>query len=219
MLNAKQMLLPGEQHHPVVVALVPSTGTDDAIAIRDMHMTLRSMGAPLDLRIIGGSADGAASELAAQNLMDREASELAPLEYSYPAYGVLVQAPVYKTTGPFISHQDAPHARKTGRNQLQHGTKASSLGTGYMVNRVLVDLYETKESCLVRNDVFNVDKQDDGAARRFYHASVLEAATTPGKECDDRVIKKKYSGIFVYDFFIGKSTYTSKQNAGSYTNN
>lgn len=188
----------------MVVALIASSGKDNTEYILNLHMTLRIMGGEFGMEILGGAGDGAASELAAQNLMDCEATEEDPMCYKYARYGVQVRANIYTKTGPFISHQDPPHGAKTGRNQPLHGTKASSLGTGFLSAQVLMSICTAGQSGLVRNDVFNVDKQDDGAARRFYGASVLEAATTVNSETGEHVVDPKYSGLFVYNYFLGK---------------
>ena len=97
---------------------------------------------------------------------------------------------------------DPPHGRKTSRNQPQHGTKTASLGEGFIVNRSLVDLSEIPESGLYRADVINVDKQDDGAAHRFFHQKGLHACTEimDGKRC----IKKAFVGLFIYFFVLGE---------------
>ena len=58
-----------------------------------------------------------------------------------------------------------------------------------------------RNSGLYRADVINVDKQDDGAARRFFHAKGLRACTEVinGKT----TIRKDFKGIFVYLFALG----------------
>ena len=63
---------------------------------------------------------------------------------------------------------DPPHAVKTCRNQLQH---ASSTESGFLVNRLQV------VSGLVLKDIENIDKQDDGAARRVFHVMAFETTT------------------------------------------
>ena len=75
-------------------------------------MTLLKMAEHLDLKVLVMGADGAAPELAAQDLMDQEKSDLPPLTYEYPLYGIRLKAPVFKT-GPLISVTDCPHTRKT----------------------------------------------------------------------------------------------------------
>ncbi|KAH7869248.1 hypothetical protein F5879DRAFT_779132, partial [Lentinula edodes] len=72
---------------------------------------------------------------------------------------------------------DAPHAQKTAHYQPQHGTHTTSLGTGYLVNQSLIDIYSLNGAGLQLRDVDNVDKQDDGAARRVFHFNVLQLMT------------------------------------------
>src|SRR5258708_37506167 len=98
-------------------------------------MSLRAMAAQCKLKIISFSADGAASELSAQRLNVDIRSELEPLTYSYPQYGIFLSAPVFKDTDPLISITDPPHAQKACRNQPQYGTHGSSLGSGPIDNR------------------------------------------------------------------------------------
>lgn len=135
------------------------------------------MAAQLKICLIATGADGAACELSAQCLMDKEPGELPPLVYDNDLYGMHLRAPVFKDTGPLVPHSDCPHGRKTARNQPQHGTKTASLGDGYIVNRSLVLLSEVPGSGLIRADVENVDKQDDGAARRAFHSDASQAQT------------------------------------------
>jgi hypothetical protein len=123
----------------MVIALIPTNGKDNAQDIHEQHMKLLKMAERLELKILVLAADGAAPELAAQEMMDREASDAPPLVYEYKLYGIHVQAPVFKT-GPLISVTDPPHSRKTGRNQPQYGTHTASMGTRFLVNRSLVDL-------------------------------------------------------------------------------
>ncbi|KAF7969844.1 hypothetical protein HWV62_25914 [Athelia sp. TMB] len=197
------MLLPGPQYPPIVVALIPTDGKDGAPKIHELHKKLLKIAAGLDMHVISGAGDGAASEIAAQNLMDNEASELEPLRYKFPRYGIDIQAPVFEKTGPFFENQDPPHGGKTARNNLQHGTKASSLGRGYVTNQSLIGVYNTGRSGLVHSDVYNVDKQDDGAARRFFHATVLEATTT--RDANGTLqVDDKFTGLFVYNFILGE---------------
>ena len=159
------------------------------------------MAAQLRIPVVALTADGAASELSAQSLMDHEKSELPALEYHYPLYGVHLQAPVFIGTGPMISITDPPHSRKTCRNQPQYGTHTASLGIGFLVNQSFIDLYETPGSGLVLRDVENVDKQDDGAARRIFHTQALTAATS--QENGVYTIRPNFEGLFCYLFIMG----------------
>jgi len=38
------------------------------------------------------------------------------------------------------------------------------MGAGFLINRLLVDLFDTSVSGLVLKDIENIDKQDDGTA-------------------------------------------------------
>ena len=53
-----------------------------------------------------------------------------------------------------------------------------SMGAGFLVNRLLVDLFDTSISGLVLKDIENINKQDDGTARRVFHVMAFEATTT-----------------------------------------
>ncbi|KAF9236407.1 hypothetical protein BU15DRAFT_76980 [Melanogaster broomeanus] len=189
------------QTPPLVVALIPTIGKDTAVDIHNQKLILLKMAAQLCLPVVSFAADGAASELAAQSMMDKEASECTPLTYDYPLYGIHLRAPVFKNTGPLVSITDPPHARKTSRNQPQHGTHMASLGVGYVVNHSLVNLYEIHGSGLVSHDVKNVDKQDDGAACRLYAHAALDATC---KELEgEPTIRQGFEGLFVWLFIFG----------------
>ncbi|KAH9929219.1 uncharacterized protein B0H18DRAFT_874204 [Fomitopsis serialis] len=187
---------------PMVVALMATSGSDSAQEIHKIQTRLIQMAAQLKMSVIVCAADGAATELSAQAMMDSTASEQTPLAYEYTLYGLSLRAPVFKDTGPLISVQDPSHGRKTARNQPQHGTHTASLGKGYLVNRTLVQLYEGGGSGLQRSDIKNVDKQDDGAARRLFHNVALTAMTYKGDE-NTQYIKEEFLGLFVYLYVLG----------------
>ncbi|KAJ3911642.1 hypothetical protein F5877DRAFT_55061 [Lentinula edodes] len=190
-VRAVMIKIPLPRCPPIVIALLPTAGKEDADEIHSMHMRLMQMAEDLGLPIIAMVADGAATELSAQGLMDRKITTQPPLVYENHEYGIRLSAPVFKM-GPLISVTDAPHARKTARNQPQHGTHTASLGTGYLVNRSLIDIYVLDGAGLMLRDVENVDKQDDGAARRIFHFNVLESVTEVKKEDSS---PKYYPGI------------------------
>ncbi|KAF9034576.1 hypothetical protein BJ165DRAFT_1534007 [Panaeolus papilionaceus] len=193
--------IPAAHCPPIVIAILPTNGSETAADIHGHHLTLQKMASNFNLSVIGFSADGAASELAAQALMDCEETGLPPLEYSCPLYGYHVKAPVFPVTGPMILFTDPPHAKKTARNQPQYGTHTASLGSGHLVNRNLVDLSDLPSSGLVFRDVHNVDKQDDGAARRLFHTQALEAMLE--KVDGEESIRPGFEGLFIYLFILG----------------
>ncbi|KIM79427.1 hypothetical protein PILCRDRAFT_10263 [Piloderma croceum F 1598] len=55
---------------PLVIALIPTNGKDTAESIHEQHMVLLKMAACLELKVLVMAADGAAPELAAQEMMD-----------------------------------------------------------------------------------------------------------------------------------------------------
>lgn len=158
------------------------------------------MSAELKLNVITLSADGAAPELLAQEMMDQEQSTHPPLVYTYDLYGIYLKAPVFDT-GPCISLSDPSHLRKTGRNQLEYGTHTASLGNGFVTQSSLIDLWRVDGSGLVCKDVENVDKQDDGAARRIFHTVALDACTVMKDGVQQ--ISEGFLGLFVYLFVLG----------------
>ncbi|KAI0349019.1 hypothetical protein OH77DRAFT_1415677, partial [Trametes cingulata] len=188
---------------PLVVALRPTKGNDDAPMIYALHCELLRMAAQLGIKVVSLAADGASSEQGSQSLMDHSQSTLEPLSYAYPRYGIILRAPVLPT-GPLISCQDPQHARKTCRNQPQHGTHTASLGRGVVVNRTLIGLLETGVAGLVRRDVENVDKQDDGAARRLFHHTALIAMTTADPAPGVTQVQEDFYGLFGYLFVFGE---------------
>ena len=187
---------------PLVLALIPTDGKDDAEGIHEQHLKLLKMAARLDIKILVMSADGAGPKLLAQEMMDQEKSERPPLIYEYPLCGIFLQAPVFET-GPLISLTDPPHVVKTCHNQPQYGTHTASIGSGFLVNRSLIDLFDTGVSGLVLKDIENVDKQDDGAARRVFHVMAFE--TTTIVQDGVRKIHPGLLGLSVYLFVLGKS--------------
>ncbi|EIW56114.1 uncharacterized protein TRAVEDRAFT_50602 [Trametes versicolor FP-101664 SS1] len=187
---------------PMVIALRPTKGNDDAMGIHALHLQLLEMARQLGIKVVSLSADGASSEQGAQSLMDHSQTTHAPIAYEYKHYGIELRAPVL-ATGPLISCQDPQHARKTSRNQPQHGTHTASLGRGVMVNRTLVSLQETGTSGLVRRDIENVDKQDDGAARRLFHPTALQAMTKTDEK-GTLCVHDEFRGLFVYLFILGE---------------
>ncbi|KAJ7865860.1 hypothetical protein B0H14DRAFT_3595893 [Mycena olivaceomarginata] len=71
--------IPLPQIPPQVVALLPTNGTDDAAKIVEQHLKLLEMAAELSLLAVSFAADSAASELAAQVLMDNQLTLSPPI--------------------------------------------------------------------------------------------------------------------------------------------
>ncbi|KAJ6596163.1 hypothetical protein DFH09DRAFT_1407086 [Mycena vulgaris] len=134
------------------------------------------------------------------NMLDKLVTDFPPLTYSYPLYGIYLRTPVFKTD-PAVAGTDAPHGSKTGRNQPQHGTHTASLGKRKLVNNDLVRFQRTGRAGLLKSDVTNVDKQDDGPARCMRHHAALLARTV--EDVDGMRIQEGFEGLFVYLFVFG----------------
>ncbi|KAH9849547.1 hypothetical protein C2E23DRAFT_861950 [Lenzites betulinus] len=166
--------IPLPQIPPLVIALRPTKGNDNAHGIHEELVRFLAMAKRLEMAVISMSADGAASELAVQALMYAEKSDLSPLSYDYPLYGVHLHAPVFATMGPLISVQDLPHAPKTCRNQPQYGTHTASLGK------------ERRRGCLT------------------YVPSHGLSATTMERLDGSRDVRPEFIGLLVYLFIFGE---------------
>ena len=62
----------------------------------------------------------------------------------------------------------------------------------------ILSLAKESDSALYMRDVVNVDKQDDGAAFRFFSSAVLTQCQKDGN------IESERLGLFVYLFIFGK---------------
>ncbi|KAJ7679396.1 hypothetical protein DFH06DRAFT_1166490 [Mycena polygramma] len=198
--------IPLPEHPPMVVSLIPTSGKDDAAGIHELQLKLLKMAANLDLPVVSFAADGAASELAAQVLLDNfnDPTLSPPVKYTNLKYGLCLQAIVFRKTGPVVSLTDGPHAKKTCRNQNDHGTHTPSLGKGFIVYRTTLQVYETGNSGMKKKDAVDKDKQDDGAARRLFLFFVLVAMTEEIPDgAGERRIKEGFLGLFVYLYVFG----------------
>ncbi|KAJ7816595.1 hypothetical protein B0H14DRAFT_3743669 [Mycena olivaceomarginata] len=160
---------------PLVVALLPTDGKDDALKIVEQQLKLLEMAADLALPVISFAADGAASELAAQNAGDEN------------------------WAGGFKSRCGSCEEDRT--ESATAWDENESLGADVLANQTLIELYNTGESGLLSSDVRNVDKQDDGPARRLFHVKALQACTIG--EGDEAKIRAGFGGLFVYLFVLG----------------
>ncbi|KAJ7318539.1 hypothetical protein DFH08DRAFT_819813 [Mycena albidolilacea] len=100
-----------------------------------------------------------------------------------------------QTGNIFINTQDAPHARKTGRNNIFSGARGLILGDFPVYYKQLLDLaVSIDDPPLYERDVIRADKQDDRAANRVFSAATLQKLT---ENTDENM------GLIVYLFVIG----------------
>ncbi|KAJ7839111.1 hypothetical protein B0H14DRAFT_3458876 [Mycena olivaceomarginata] len=149
-------------------------------------------------RFISNVADGAAVE---RDCQSRVASKSTTLHHvvnppshldTTPPFTV----PLYNFKGNiFINTQDAPHARKTGRNNIFSGARGLILGDFPVYYKQLLDLaVSVDDPPLYEHDVIRADKQDDRAANRVFSAATLQKLT---ENTDENM------GLIVYLFVIG----------------
>lgn len=140
-----------------------------------------------------------------------------------PTYGVDISTPVFKT-GPLILLQDNDHGVKTARNNEYSGTHLITLGRSVITFGHVVDLFKRSVSwaeaalkegrpparVLKARDIFKVDKQDDGAARRFFHSYTLQLMThlpvrPDGSLSTEPEISEGFEGMFSFHYVFGAS--------------
>jgi calcineurin-like phosphoesterase len=88
------------------------------------------------------------------------------------------------------------HAKKTARNQIHYGIRLLTLGNDTVRYDQLCNIVEKENSVLCTRDVYNVDKQDDGAAFCVFHSQLLRMCQ------DNGVIDPGKLGLFVYLFIL-----------------
>lgn len=105
-------------------------------------------------------------------------------------FGFKLSAPVFQQ-GPLIDIPDNDHNAKTKRNNILGGGRCSITGDCMTTFSTVVRLHDLsvafadvlgenglpKIKVLKSRDTFDPDKRDDGAARRFYHATTLSLMT------------------------------------------
>ncbi|KAG2345621.1 hypothetical protein BDR05DRAFT_974960 [Suillus weaverae] len=92
-------------------------------------------------------------------------------------FGFTFSIPIFPT-GPLVTVPDPSHVQKVLRNNEQSGTHLLSVGDHCLTHQTLVALRKEPNSGMVKKDVENTDKQDDGAAIRLFHSNALRACLT-----------------------------------------
>jgi len=97
-----------------------------------------------------------------------------------------------------IHIQDPKHAKKTVWNQLFTGVRLLLLGINTVWYDQLFQLAHQDHHILLKRDVLNVDKQDDGAAYRTFYSETL-VQIIESKNIPSDMIR-----LFIYLFVLGK---------------
>ena len=138
-------------------------------------------------------ADGARSEFNAQKQIMNSSSTY--FTFDDPFYNVHFKVPIINGR-PLVCVQDPKHAKKTARNQLFTGARLLSLGIDTARYDQLYQLAHQDDHILLKRDVLNVDKQDDGAAYRLFHSDVLE------QMYQNELENNEMQSLFVYLFVL-----------------
>lgn len=143
------------------------------------------------------ACDGTAKERANQRRLLAEAHSTDTRRIEGPqsrAPDLTLRIPTFHGK-PMALVQDSLHARKTGRNNIQYGTKTMVLGDFPVLLQHLLDMARSQDSPIYLRDVQNADKQDDRAAARLCSADALKWLLETGPQ---------YFGTAVYLFVIGE---------------
>src|ERR1044071_314275 len=154
----------------MMVAMILTKGNKGAEQIAHLIRQVIEMAYTANLNILSFRADGARSEFNAQSIIMNEALDF--LEYKDTFYKIHFKVPIYNGK-PFIRVQDPKHAKKTARNQMFSEAKLLLLGIYTICYDQLFELAHQSQHFLLKRDVLNVDKQDDGAALRTFYSNNL----------------------------------------------
>jgi len=156
------------------------------------------MTARAGINLLSIGADGAITEMKAQEKVMNNESVENYLEFEDSFYGIKFRAPIYNNR-PIIHVQCPKHAKKTARNQIHSGSKLLTFGNDTIRYDQLLELAQMPNSPICVRDVRNVDKQDDAAAYRTFHSDLISICQKDG------VLSPEKTGFFVYMFILGKN--------------
>ncbi|KAJ7204641.1 hypothetical protein GGX14DRAFT_569210 [Mycena pura] len=183
---------------PLAFAVLPISSTIKAPQLVAHHLTAMNGLVERNYRFISNVADGAAVERDCQARIAAE-SKTTDHVISAPAYvqEPVLSIPLYNYQGNiFVNTQDAPHARKTGRNNIFSGARGLILGGFVVYYKQLLDLaIIADDSPLYERDVIKADKQDDNAAVRVFSSASLKKLAEDVEE---------NMGLIVFLFVVGE---------------
>ncbi|PKY28443.1 hypothetical protein RhiirB3_391046 [Rhizophagus irregularis] len=180
---------------PMVIAILPTKGDETAEKIFNILHLVLDFAQQSNINILSIGANGVRSEFNAQTQIINSAPT--HIVFSDPFYNVHFKALIINGK-PIVRVQDPKHAKKTARNQLFTGARLLSLGIGTARYDQLFQLAHQDQHVLLKRDVLNVDKQDDGAAYRMFHSENLAQIIRLGTIPSDMI------GLFIYLFVLGE---------------
>ncbi|KAK4700638.1 hypothetical protein P7C70_g5609, partial [Phenoliferia sp. Uapishka_3] len=197
-VRAVLVKLPLDGDPGLVIHLSPTNGTTTSEEIFQLTDTIRRLLCARGAKVVASAADGAATELRAQDLAI-STHEGDFVVYDNTKYNLHLKAPIYPDSGPEVPVQDAGHAKKTARNNLVGGATFLAIGRCWAGFTNLVLCFLTGLSGLISTDVLKTDKQDDAAARRVMLTPVLASCL----DSEGKIIPEQ-KGIFGYLTIIGE---------------
>ncbi|KAK4699002.1 hypothetical protein P7C70_g7265, partial [Phenoliferia sp. Uapishka_3] len=198
-VRAVLVKLPLDGDPGLVIHLSPTNGTSTGEAIFELTDAIRRQLAALGAKVVASAADGAATELRAQDLMVLNHAGGDFVVYDNDKYDLHLRAPIYPDSGPAVACQDAGHAKKTARNNLVGGATFLALGRCFAGFTNLLAALKSGISGLISTDVLKTDKQDDAAARRTMLPQVLQSCLNA-----DGTIIPEQRGLFGYLLILGE---------------
>lgn len=188
------------------VSMRPNKGTSTSSDYLASHLLLRELASKAGIKVLSTGADGAATEFKAHKQLRLTTGD-SRLLYSNDEFGIHMSCPVWDSTGPLITVIDPPHARKGVKTNMESGTHLITLGSAYICHAVLMELLKIPGCPLFIKDVYNSDKQDDGAARRLLHPSLLQSLLNSNGE----LIDQRFKGFFIVNLVFGAHLVTQME--------
>ncbi|KAG2090511.1 hypothetical protein BD769DRAFT_1395807 [Suillus cothurnatus] len=160
--------LPGSRPIPLLVTTSQGkeTAEDNARTLLDCLSLCQRAG----LAVISCGSDGTSSEVGAHDIIHNSASE--HLTFSIEKFGFIFSIPIFPT-GPLVTVPNPSHIQKVLWNNKQSGTHLLSVGNHCLTHQTLVVLCKEPNSGMVKKDVENTDKQDDGSIQKPYHLAFV----------------------------------------------
>ncbi|KAJ7212984.1 hypothetical protein GGX14DRAFT_564031 [Mycena pura] len=196
-LWAVQIPFPGIP--PLAFAVLPIASKITASELTSYQLRAMSGLTERNFRFISNIADGAAVELSCQEQVAKAGTSILhhiapPSDYSRAEK---ISIPLYDFRGNiYINTQDAPHARKTARNNIFSGVRGLVLSDFVVHYKQLYNMaMSVSDPTLYERDVIRSDRQDDNAAHRVFSAVTLKGLTDDPEE---------NMGLIVFLFVIGE---------------
>jgi len=112
---------------PVIIAALSTKGDATAKEISDQLLKIIDMTASCDINLLSLGANGAITEMKAQQIVMRHSSASGVLEFKDSLYGIDFKAPIFNNR-PIVRVQDVKHAKKIARNQIHYGIRLITFG-------------------------------------------------------------------------------------------